>query len=50
MREEESSVTDSEDTENAQDKHISSAWGRIIAGLPGRRRRNLDDALQALPG
>ena len=47
---EKSSVTDSEDIENSQGKHLSSSWEGIITGLPGRRRRNLDDALQALPG
>jgi len=43
--EEESSFIDSGDVENAQNKCVPSCWGKVIASLPSRSRRNLDDTL-----
>ena len=48
--EEESSVVNARDVENAQDKHISGCWENVVSGSQSRNKRNLDDTLPTLFG
>ena len=49
-KEEESSIVNTGDDENAQNKQVSGCWSDSVACLPGRIRGNLDDSLPALLG